>query len=105
MEWKHQKSQPAGLCEQWTTRDGAGRVGAVCRSHNGAWRVIIRDRWCLTIYSGRCENSLEKGKADVERLITALEDTLWRPRIARACRALGIKQTKKAIREYCGVSE
>lgn len=23
------------------------------------------------------------------------------PRIARACRALGIKQTRKAIREYC----
>ena len=80
MEWKHQRSQPAGLCEQWTTRDGAGRVGAVCRSRGGAWRVIICDRWCNTIYSGHCENDLEKGKADVERLIVALEDAPWRPR-------------------------
>ena len=79
MEWKHQKSQPAGLCEQWTTRDGAGRVGAVCRSRVGALRVIISDRFGLTIYSGRCQ-SLDQGKADVERLIAILKDSPWRPR-------------------------
>ncbi len=68
MEWKHQVSPGAGTHEQWATQDGAGRVGAVCRSRGGAWRVIICDRWGLTIYSGHCEN-VEKGKADVERLI------------------------------------
>ena len=82
MEWKHQKSQPAGLCEQWTTTDelceqwtttdGAGRVGAVCRSRGGAWRVIICDRWGLTIYSGHCGDDLERGKADVDRLIAEI---------------------------------
>ena len=88
MEWKHQKSQPAGMCEQWTTRDGAGRVGAVCLSRNGAWRVIIFVRWCNTIYSGHCGNDLEKGKADVERLIGALEDAPWRPRLVCPGRVL-----------------